>query len=122
MAAEPDPQNRRRSQRVLLQVPVLVRAHLSDGTPAQTQVFTQVVNAHGGLIDASFRMSAGQKIRLVNPHSRKEVGCRVVWVGRPVDGSFPTGFEFDEPSPRFWGIDFPPADWGVAQEAVDDNR
>lgn len=122
MAAEPDPQNRRRSQRVLLQVPIFVKTHLSDGTPAQSQAFTQVVNAHGGLLDASFRMTTGQKIRIVNPHSRKEVGCRVVWVGGPADDHFPTGFEFDEPNPRFWGIDFPPADWSVTQDVTDENR
>jgi PilZ domain len=119
---ESDPQNRRRSQRVLLQVPVLVRARLPEGTPVQSQAFTQVVNAHGGLIEVSFRMTTGQKVRLVNPHSRKEVGCHVVWVGGPSDGNFPTGFEFDEPNPRFWGIDFPPADWCLAQEVTDENR
>lgn len=118
---EPDPRNRRRSQRVLLQVPVLLRAHTSDGVPVQSQAFTQVVNAHGGLIDATFRMAPGQRIWLMNPHSRKEVGCRVVWIGRPADGDFPTAFEFDEPSPRFWGIDFPPADWSLVQEVADES-
>jgi hypothetical protein len=99
-----------------------VRASLPDGLPVQSQAFTQVVNAHGGLLDASFRMVPGQKIRLVNPHSKKEVGCRVVWIGRASDGNFPTGFEFDEPSPRFWGIDFPPNDWCVTEDIADGNR
>jgi len=118
---ESDPQNRRRSQRVLLQVPVLIRAHLPEGTPVQSQAFTQVVNAHGGLVEASFRMTTGQKIRLVNPQSKKEAGCRVVWVGKVTDGSVPTGFEFDEPDPQFWGISFPPADWSLTQEMADEN-
>ena len=119
--SEPDPQNRRRSQRVLLQVPVHIRARMPDGNLVQTQAFTQVVNAHGGLLEAPFRMTVGQEITLVNPHSRKEVGCRVVRVEGPLDGCFATAFEFNERSPHFWPISFPPVDWGVTQEVTDEN-
>lgn len=116
---ESDPQNRRRSQRVVLQVPIFINACLPDGVPVKAQAFTQVVNAHGGLFDASFRMVPDQKIRLMNPHSRKEVGCRVISIGRSSDGNFPTAFEFDEPNPRFWGIDFPPVDWCVTEDIAE---
>lgn len=108
---ESDPQNRRRSQRVLLQVPVLIRVQMPEGNHAQAQAFTQVVNAHGGLMEVPFRMAVGQKIRLINPHSRNEASCRVVHVDGPLDGQFATAFEFDEASPQFWPISFPPADW-----------
>jgi hypothetical protein len=121
MTTESGAQNRRRSQRVLLQVPVLIRAYLPEGTPIQSQAFTQVVNAHGGLIGASFQMTEGQRIRLISPHSKKEAGCRVVWVGTVKEGSFPTGFEFDEPNAQFWGISFPPTDWSLTQEVADED-
>jgi hypothetical protein len=87
----------------------------------QVQAFTQVVNAHGGLLDAPFQMTAGQKIVLINPHSRQEVGCRIVRVDASSEGFFPTAFEFDERSPQFWPINFPPLDWSVVQEVVDEN-
>jgi hypothetical protein len=101
---EADLQNRGRSQRVLLQVSVLVGAHMSDGNRVQAQAFTQVVNAHGGLLDSLFPMTVGQNITLVNPRSGKEVGCRVLRVDGPSEGSFATAFEFDECSPQFWPI------------------
>lgn len=113
-----DPQNRRRSQRVLLQVAVFITAETPEGNRARVQAFTQVVNAHGGLLDAPFRMIVGQRLTLGNPKSGKEVGCRVVRVDGPSDGIFPTAFEFDQRSPQFWPISFPPVDWGVTQEVI----
>ncbi len=113
---EVDTQNRRRSQRVLLQVAVLIVGETSEGSRVRAQAFTQVVNAHGGLLDAPFRMTAGQRLTLVNPHTGKEVSCHIIRLDKPSDGCFPTAFEFDEPSPYFWPISFPPTDWAVTQE------
>jgi hypothetical protein len=110
---EADLQNRRQSQRVLLQISVLVGARMPEGDRVQAQAFTQVVNAHGGLLDSLFPMTVGQKITLVNPRSGKEVGCRVLPVDGPSEGSFATAFEFDERSPQFWPISSPPEDWAV---------
>jgi hypothetical protein len=110
---EVDLQNRRRSQRVLLQVSVLVGAQMPEGDRVQAQAFTQVVNVHGGLLESLFTMTVGQKITLVNPHSGKEVGCRVLRVDGPSEGCFSTAFEFDERSPQFWPISSPPEDWAV---------
>ena len=47
--SDADPRNRRRSQRVMLQVAVFVKAEMTAGKRAQTQAFTVSVNAHGGL-------------------------------------------------------------------------
>jgi hypothetical protein len=115
--SESDPQNRRRSQRVMLQVTVLVRAEMIEGRCLQAQAFTLVVNAHGGLLESSMKLACNQKITLINPQSGKMVGCRVVRVERPSEGNYTIAFEFDERSPQFWPITFPPEDWGVKGEA-----
>ena len=117
--SQPDPQNRRRSQRVLLQVSVLIRAEMPEGKRIQTQAFTVSVSAHGGLLESPCRMTVGQRITLVNPQTAKEVGCRVVRVERSSEECFATAFEFDERSPRFWPITFPPLDWGVTEELLE---
>ena len=120
--SETNLQNRRRSQRVLLQVAVLVRTDMPGGKRLQIQAFTLVVNAHGGLLESPLRMTVDQQITLVNPQTRQEVGCRVVRVEGPSDASFTIAFEFDQRSSRFWPITFPPEDWGVAEEVASDHR
>lgn len=104
----------RRSQRVMLKLGVYVRAEMPTGECLQKYASTVMVNAEGGLLEVPFRMTVGQRITLINPESRKEVGCRIVRVQGPLAGSFTTAFEFDERSPSFWPIAVPPPDWAVA--------
>ena len=120
--SESDPRNRRRSQRVLLQVPVLIKTAAPDGKNLQAQAFTLVVNAHGGLLESPLKLASNQRITLINPQSAKMVGCRVVRAERPAEGNYTIAFEFDERSPQFWPITFPPQDWGVTEEATSQNR
>jgi PilZ domain len=110
---EPNPDNRRRSRRVLIQVAVLVKVEMPGGKHGQAQAFTLSVNAHGGLLEGTMRMNTGQKITLVNPRTKKEVSCRVVRVDGSSESSFTIAFEFDQPTPRFWPLTFPPENWGV---------
>jgi hypothetical protein len=122
LMSEPNPQTRRRSQRVLLQVAVLVRTELPDGKRVQTQAFTESVNAHGGLLESPVKITTSQKITLVNPQTQNEVGCRVVRTERSPEASYAIAFEFDRPNPKFWHINFPPEDWGVMGDAATDTR
>jgi hypothetical protein len=103
-----DASNRRRSQRVLLQVAVVIRAETPEGKRVQAQGFTSAVNAHGGLLESPLKMVVDQRIIVVNPHSGKEVGGRTVWVERASSELFLVAFEFDRPSPQFWPITFSP--------------
>ena len=109
--SETNPQIRRRSERIMLQIMVFARLEMSGGKPIEVQAFTQIVNAHGGCFDLPLRLLANQKITLVNPQTRNAVGCRVLRVEKESEASYLTSFEFDEPNPRFWPISFPPEDW-----------
>jgi hypothetical protein len=99
--------NRRRSQRVPLQVVVAIRANMPDGRCVQVQAFTSVVNAHGGLLESPMELATDQKIVLINPHSKNEVCCRVVQVEGPTSALYEVAFEFEEGSERFWPINLP---------------
>ena len=112
----PNSDNRRRSQRVLLQIAVLVGVDLPGGKRGQTQAFTLSVNAHGGLLESALRLNTGQEITLINPRTKKEVGGRVVRVEGSSESSFTIAFEFALPNPQFWPIDIP-TDWGLKQES-----
>jgi hypothetical protein len=111
----PEPNNRRRSERVLLHVPVLVLTETMEGKRVQEETHTLVVNAHGGLLKMKMEVVPGQPVLLINPKNGKEQKCRVVRVENPPGGELAVAFEFDTPAPHFWPIVFPPTDWGAAR-------
>ena len=47
-----DPRDRRRSERVMLQIPIKVLAETPDSVHVEESTHTLVVNAHGGLMKA----------------------------------------------------------------------
>ena len=102
---------RRRSQRVLLQIRLLLETRLDDCRLVSMEVFTLVVNAHGGLLETTVKLSRGQNIWLIKAGAATKVSCRVVGTQKTPDGSFATAFEFEKPSPDFWPINLPPPDW-----------
>lgn len=106
--------NHRRSERVVLRIPILVRAMMSDGNRAQVQGFTLVVNAHGGLLQSTLSVTVNQRIALLHPQSDQQVACRVVRTEQISPQSINVAFEFDEPAPHFWPVSFPPEDWAGA--------
>src|SRR5216683_1699047 len=103
--------NRRRSQRVALQVAVLIRTETGDGTRVQVHALTLVVNAHGGLLQSSLMAEANQRITLVDPKTGSEVRCRVVRVDPSSSEMITMAFEFQERTAQFWPVTFPPDDW-----------
>lgn len=94
---------------------------MPDGRLVQVQAFVSVVSAHGGLLESPMELAAKQQIALINPHSRKEVGCRVVRVEK-VAGLYEVAFEFDQRCALFWPISLPPGDWDVKEDITSDNR
>jgi hypothetical protein len=111
----PRPSDRRRSERVLLHVPVVVRTETMEGKRVQEETHTLVVSAHGGLLTLKMEVVPGQPMLLFNPKTGQEQKCRVVRVDNPPGGALAVAFEFETPAPNFWPVVFPPADWGAAR-------
>lgn len=107
------PENRRRSERVMLRMPVLVTAEDEERRQIQEHAETQVVNAHGGLLRMKRHLHMGQPFLLNNPRNRKEMSCRVVQTDDEGMEFYKIAFEFDRPAANFWPVVFPPADWCV---------
>jgi|ERR1700674_1173160 hypothetical protein len=101
----------RRTQRVLLRVPILVRAQFADDAPIDEETTTLEVNAHGGLIALAMKVRPGQKLVLRNWATAKEQECRVVHLREKPIGKNEVGIAFPFAMPKFWNIDFPPPDW-----------
>ncbi len=107
--------NRRRSERVVLRVAVLLSALLPDGRKITIQAQTQVVNAHGGLLDIGLEMARGQQISLCNLKTETVRNGRVLRVEATDQGRYLIAFEFDTPAPHFWPVSFLPADWKAVE-------
>jgi hypothetical protein len=106
----------RRSQRVVLSIPVAVYGHDHAGNPFQEATVTSVVNAHGALITLATPVQRGQKLMLTNRTTEEDQECIVVYLGRSPGGKMEVGIEFTHPAPSFWRIAFPPADWRPTPE------
>jgi hypothetical protein len=103
--------NQRRSQRILLTVPIEVSGISSNSAVFSERTSTLVVNAHGALIQLRERVVAGQKLRMRNATTKEEISCAVMDIN-PGNTVIPeVGVEFSTPNPHFWRVSFPPADW-----------
>ncbi|HKV23372.1 MAG TPA: hypothetical protein VJN93_02170 [Candidatus Acidoferrum sp.] len=98
------PHDRRRADRIVLRLDVLVRLHMPEAERSQTHAFTTSVNAYGGQLESPFRLTVSQRITLVNPQTRKEVSCRVVRVESTAGGHYLISFEFCQPGSSFWPV------------------
>lgn len=105
------PGQQRRSQRILLSVSILVSGQRANGSPFSERTKTQVVNAHGALIQLREPVLAGQQLRMKNLATNEEVACTVVDIGRGANEIPEVGIAFSKPSPSFWRVAFPPEDW-----------
>jgi PilZ domain len=98
-------EERRRAQRVLLRMAVLIHV---PGKATPINGFTHTVSASGAMIILPEGISQGTKLSIENPKTQKKVEAHVV---RPPqlnpEGSL-VPVEFTTPSPQFWNIFFPP--------------
>lgn len=108
------PAERRRSQRVNIAMPVLVRGK-RGGQPFEEQALTISVNAHGCMVRLSTPVTRMQEIAIVNVKTAEELPCKVSFLGQKEGGKTEVGVEFSEPSPVFWRIAFPPEDWDPSE-------
>jgi hypothetical protein len=102
---QPTAEERRRAQRVLLRMPVVV--HVAKN-PKPVEGFTHTVSATGAMIILPEGFAQGTKFILENPKTQQRVEVNVV---RPPqmnqEGSL-IPVEFLSPAPLFWNIVFPP--------------
>jgi hypothetical protein len=105
------PVNQRRSQRLFIQVPVVVEGQLADKSKFSEACKTIVVNAHGALVGLRAPVPQGQTITLRNVRTNETQESTVKLVSPGDPGMFNVAIEFIKPSPKFWHITFPPEDW-----------
>jgi PilZ domain len=103
--------NQRRSQRILLAVPLSVSARRADGTAFIERASTLIVSASGALVTLKELVLVGQILSLTNENTNGEISCAVVNFERQANGLHEVGIEFSGEHKNFWRVNFPPADW-----------
>ena len=103
-------EERRRSQRVIIRVPITL-AMTQNGQTVQITAHTVAVNIHGAMVVCSRSLDENTKLELVNGRTQEKIGTRVSRAPRESSEGFLIPVEFTSPSPNFWQISFPPANW-----------
>jgi len=113
---KPDGAERRRSERVFLQIGIFVQGVSADGHAFREKTKTLAVNAHGALIHLAQDVRPNEQVTLTHAVTTQQQVCRVVYA-KPMTGNVrAVGVEFLKPAAKFWGVDFPPADWKPFEE------
>lgn len=94
--------DRRRERRFPYQTTVLVYGLDAEKQPFHEQSETIDANDAGCLLLLSSGVSRGQRLFLTNMRNQAEQECRVIYVGRKVQGKSRVGIEFGRPAPEFW--------------------
>ena len=103
----------RRSRRVILDVPLLVRGENEDNRAFEEDALTLIVNAHGALVILEASVTLGQKVIVTNVKSGDEREGVVAFVGSAYAGLAQVGIQFNRPAPEFWSLSSPPIDWSL---------
>jgi hypothetical protein len=106
---------KRRSSRVVIEIPVTVFAQDSSGKIFEEKANTVTVSNHGACVVLSADIDPQKPALLVDTRTKAEIQCRVAHRQDLGNGRREVGFEFATPLPRVWGIGFPPENWDPAE-------
>lgn len=118
--ASPERAARRRSQRIVMRVPLFVSPAGAPPNAEWEPVETLVISLHGGLIRSHQQFPVGTTLDIRMRNKLSSTRGRVVWTGSLANQiTFEVGFEILGP-PGFWEIKFPVE--GSAESAAFSSR
>jgi len=103
-------EERRRTQRVIIRVPVTLELSV-NGETLKLHAHTVAVNVHGAMFLCKRPLDTNTQIAVLNERTRQQTGARVSRSPRTSSEGFLIPIEFTSPSPNFWQISFPPENW-----------
>jgi len=99
---------KRRTERILLRIPVEVQGTGADGKPFREKTFTVAINRHGARIALNADVNPESRVTVTNLQNQLACPFRVVArVGKSLSEAPEWGMECLEPGLNFWGIFFP---------------
>jgi hypothetical protein len=103
-------EERRRSQRVMIRIPVTLELVIA-GKTTTVKAATASVNDHGAMLMCTRNFPVETKFDLINERTSKKQSCRVTRTAMENQQGFLVPVEFAVPAPGFWHISFPPPGW-----------
>lgn len=104
-----DQPEQRRTERLLLAIPIRVMGTDLTGESFTEDTKTLVINQAGARISLEHRVTADDAIRIVNLENYSEADFRIVGPTRLAEGAVAEwGVECSEPGRNIWGIELPP--------------
>ncbi len=109
----------RRSDRLLLQIPIHVSGRDAGGEHFEEETVTVSVNQHGGCISLIHSLQPGGTIKVRHLLNGREEEFRVIGLVREVfSNRAEWGVELADPTVEFWGIEFTPPPESVEPKAL----
>jgi hypothetical protein len=103
-------EERRRSQRVIIRVPVTLVV-TENGQTVKVSAHTVAVNIHGAMVVCPRSIEGDVTLDVINERTSEKISSRVTRAPRESSEGFLIPVEFTTPSPNFWQISFPPTNW-----------
>ena len=108
--------SRRRTERILLSIPIRVEGQSPRGEKFVENSRTVVINRHGARILLRHAIASGGALKIENLAAHRKADFRVVGPTGPADpGGGEWGVECTDEKSNIWGIEFPPQTEGAAQ-------
>lgn len=108
-------EERRRSQRVMIRVPVTLEYTVA-GKKITLQASTASVNDHGAMLLCSRPLTTETKMEIQNDRTQGKLTCRITRTPVESPDGYLTPVEFHTPAPGFWRITFPPTNWKAVED------
>ncbi len=111
-----------RSQRLRINVPVVVRGPFSREEPLEEHTFTETILPQGAIIGLGAGVQMNEDLILANCKTGQQIGCRVVGLLGSQNGKSSVELQFIQPDPQFWHVGFPVANLGGGQRGRAENH
>jgi len=107
-------EERRRSQRVIIQVPVILEMIVA-GKKMTVKAITASVNDQGAMLLCTKNFPVETKFDLINERTAQKQSCRVTRAAVENPQGYLIPVEFAATTPGFWHISFPPPGWKAVE-------
>jgi hypothetical protein len=109
-------EERRRSQRVVIRVPLTLIHVTAVGGKDTVRATTVSVNDHGAMILCPRSIPALTIVEIQNDRTQEKQKCRITRAPIESAEGYLIPLEFSSAAPDYWRISFPPTNWKPVED------